>query len=239
MRFDDSDLVASEYADEARFAARRVAFSDFVEGETAEDVAVEALREVAPSRVLEVGCGLGVFAARVSREVDAEVTAVDLSPRMVELTREREVNALVADVQELPFADGEFDCVVANWVLHHVPDLDAGLREIQRVLGPRGRLVAATFSAEHLRELYDWLGASDVGGDLEFSSENGAELLEPHFDSVERRDAHGIVRFPNRDSLRVYLSSLIRGSELAEGLPEFEGEFEARSRQSIFVATNA
>jgi len=238
MNFDDPELVAREYEDETRFAARRVAFSEFVEGQTAEELAIEALREVTPSRVLEIGCGLGEFAERINRDLDVDVTAVDLSPRMVELTRHRGVNATVADAQDLPFANGEFDCVVANWVIHHFPDADAGVREMRRVMRPGGRLVAATFSSEHMRDVYDWLGASDVG-DLEFSSESGAELLRHHFASVERRDADGIVRFPDRDSLRIYLSSLIRGSELAERLPEFEGVLEAQSRQSIFVATNS
>ena len=238
MKFDDLELVAREYEDETRFAARRVAFSEFVEGQTAEELAIEAVREVAPSRVLEVGCGLGEFAERMTRDLKIEVRAVDLSLRMVELTRERGVNAIVADAQDLPFAHGEFDCVVANWVVHHFPDPDAGVGEMARVLRPEGRLVAATFSTEHMRDLYDWLGASDVG-DLEFSSENGAELLGRHFASIERRDADGIVRFPDRDSLHTYLSSLIRGAELAPRLPEFEAVFEAQSRQSIFVATNS
>jgi SAM-dependent methyltransferase len=238
MTFDDPELVAREYEDETRFAARRIAFSEFVEGQTAEQLAMEALREAAPSRVLELGCGLGTFAERLNRDLEVEVTAVDLSPRMVELARERGVNAIVADAQDLPFEDGVFDCVVANWVIHHFPDTEAGVREIGRVLRPEGRLVAATFSTEHMRDLYDWLGASDIG-ELEFSSENGAELLGQHFASVERRDADGIVRFPDHDSLHTYLSSLIRGAELAERLPEFQGEFEAQSRQSIFVATNS
>ena len=238
MRFDDPELVAREYEDETRFAARRVAFSEFVEGQTAEDLAMEALREAAPSRVLELGCGLGTFSERLNRDLEVEVMAVDLSPRMVELARERGVNAIVADAQDLPFEEGEFDCVVANWVIHHFPDPEAGLREISRVLRPEGRLVATTFSTEHMRDLYDWLGASDIG-ELEFSSENGAELLGQHFASVERRDADGVVRFPDRDSLHTYLSSLIRGAELAERLPELQGEFEAQSRQSTFVATNS
>jgi SAM-dependent methyltransferase len=238
MKFDDPELVAREYDDETRFAARRVAFSEFVEGQTAEELAIEALREVAPSRVLDVGCGLGKFAERMNRDLEVEVTAVDLSPRMVELTRGRGVNAIVADAQDLPFEEGKFDCVVANWVIHHFPDPDAGVREMGRVLRPEGRLVAATFSTEHMGDLYDWLGASDVG-DLEFSSENGADLLGRHFTSVERRDADGIVRFPDRDSLHTYLSSLIRGAELTSRLPECEGVFEAQSRQSIFVATNS
>jgi hypothetical protein len=44
------------------------------------------------------------------------------------------------------------------------------------------------------------------------------------------------VVFPDRDSVHTYLSSLIRGRELADLLPQFEGEFGARSRQSILVA---
>ena len=47
---------------------------------------------------------------------------------MVELARARGVDARVGDVQELPFADGAFDCVVAAWMLYHVPDLDRGAR---------------------------------------------------------------------------------------------------------------
>jgi hypothetical protein len=113
--------------------------------------------------------------------------------------------------------------------------VDRGLGEIERVLGPRGRLVAATFSAKHLLDLYEWLGDPSVV-ELEFSSENGADPLRRHFARVERRDAEGSVVFPDRDSVHTYLSSLIRGRELADLLPQFEGEFGARSRQSILVA---
>ena len=238
MRFDDPELVAREYASEERFAARRAVFSDLVVGEKAEDLAIAALEETHPARVLEVGCGLGAFAERVVHELGAEVVAVDVAPRMVELARARGVNALVADAQTLPFAAEEFDCVVANWVLHHVPDLERGLAEFERVLEPRGRLVAATFSAEHLLDLYEWLGDPTVG-ELEFSSENGAAPLSRHFAHVERRDAKGTVVFPDRDALQAYLSSLIRGRELADRLPDFAGELRARSRQSIFVADKA
>jgi SAM-dependent methyltransferase len=238
VKFNDPELVAREYASEERFAARRVVFSDFVEGERAEDLALAALAETDPGRILEIGSGLGEFAERVDRELDAEVVAVDLSPRMVEIARERAVEASVANAEALPFADSQFDAVVANWVLHHLPDLDRGLAEIVRVLTERGRLVAATFSEDHLLEIYEWLDEPSVG-ELEFSTQNGADVLRPHFARVERRDAAGTVVFPDRDSLHAYLSSLMRGRELADRLPEFEGEFRARSRQSIFVCDKA
>jgi SAM-dependent methyltransferase len=220
VSFDDPMLVAREYESEERFVARRVVFSDLVEGVTAEDLAIEALREVGAARVLEVGCGLGDFAQRVEEELGARVFVVDVSPRMVELAQERGLEAQVAD---------------ANWVLHHLRDRDRGIAEIARVLRPGGTFVAATFSNKHLIELYDWLGDPSVG-ELEFSRENGAEQLLPHFGRVERRDADGTVVFPSRGSLQAYLVSLIRGAELADSLPAFEGKYRAHSSQSIFIA---
>jgi SAM-dependent methyltransferase len=238
VSFDDPKLVAREYESEERFVARRVVFSDLVQGETAEDLAIEALREVDAERVLEVGCGLGDFAQRAEQELGASLLVVDASPRMVELAQGRGLDAQVADVQALPFRDEQFDAVVANWVLHHVPDRDRGIAEIARVLRPGGTLVAATFSNKHLLELYQWLGDPSVG-ELEFARENGTEPLSRHFGLVERRDAEGTVVFPNRGSLQAYLASLIRGAELVDRLPSFEGEYRARSSQSIFVAKKA
>ena len=132
---------------------------------------VDAVAEVRPERVLEVGCGWGELAEWIARETGATVVAVDLSPRMVELARERGVDARVADVQQLPFADGEFDCVVAAWMLYHVPDLDRAFAELARVLRPGGRLVAATNSRFHLLELRELVGSGP--SNLSFSRESG------------------------------------------------------------------
>src|SRR5207247_10358646 len=85
------------------------------------------VRCVGPRRVLEVGAGPGEFAERLGRDLGVEVIAADLSPRMVELARDRGVDARLGDVQELEFEDGSFDCAVAAWMLYHVPDLDRGL----------------------------------------------------------------------------------------------------------------
>ena len=216
-RLNDADLVAQEYASEERFLARRAALVDYVEGPSAEDLAFEAIAEGAPDRVLEAGAGTGACAERVRRELGADVTAVDLSPRMVELAGERGVPAIVADVRELPFGDEAFDCAAALWVLHHVPDLDRGLGELARVLEPGGRLVAVAFGTENL---------------------GGEAALARHFGHVERRDADGTVAFPDRAAVQRHLRSLIliRGTEPLERLPQFDGPFRARSRHSVFVA---
>ena len=91
---------------------------------------------------------------------------------MVELTGRAASSAVVGDVQELPFADGIFDCAVAAWMLYHVPDLDRALRELARVLRPGGRLVAVTNSrAQPARALEP--GRRSAAGASGFSAENG------------------------------------------------------------------
>ena len=235
MRLDDSELVRREYASEERLAVRMWVYRELVEGENPEEVAFEAVAEAAPERVLEVGCGDGAFAERVGRELGADVVALDVSPRMVELARARGVDARVGDAQALPFSRGEFDCAVANWMLYHVPDLDRALDELGRVLRPGGRLVAGTFGMENLRELWQVLG--DEGSpEVSFVVENGREALLRRFRRVERRDASGTVVFPNTEAVKRYVAATIRRVHLAERVPAFPEPFRATSVQAVFVA---
>ena len=102
MKLADPEIVRNEYATEAGLRARWSAYEQLT-GLTAPEIAFRAVEEIMPARMLEVGCGWGDFSARVAAELGVEVTAIDISPRMVELARERGVDARVADVQELPF----------------------------------------------------------------------------------------------------------------------------------------
>jgi SAM-dependent methyltransferase len=98
VRLNDRELVRREYADESRFAVRAAAWQTSC-GPDPRELAFEAVAEVEPGRVLEVGSGRGELAARIAGELGAEVVAVDQSPRMVEPARERGVDARVGDVQ--------------------------------------------------------------------------------------------------------------------------------------------
>jgi SAM-dependent methyltransferase len=234
-RLDDPVLVAREYADETRLRQRAVAFTGLGLGKDARVRLVAAVAAVQPRRVLEVGCGWGELAAWIARDTGAEVVAVDLSERMVELARSEGVDARIADVQKLPFADATFDVAVAAWMLYHVPDLDRGVSELARVLRPGGRLVAATNSRFHLMELRELVGSGP--SNLSFARENGSELLGAHFARVTREDVDGTMRFADRSEVESYVRASIAMSPFVDNLPAVVDEpLVARRASSIFVA---
>jgi len=188
--------------------------------------------------VLEVGCGWGELAQWIARETGADVVAVDLSPRMVELALEAGVDARVADVQQLPFDDGEFDVAVAAWMLYHAPDLDGAVAELTRVLRPGGRLVAATNSRFQLQELRDLVGSGP--STLSFSRESGGSLLGRHFARVSREDLDGTLEFARRADVEEYVRASISMSPFVGNLPaSIDEPFFARRASSVFVAEKA
>ena len=103
------------------------------------------------ARGLDVGTGTGDFAlallARSPRS--ATVTGVDISAGMLRVAERRAAKAgvgsryerLIASVERLPFVDGDFDVVVAGFVIRNVGDIPRGLGEMHRVLRPGGRAV--------------------------------------------------------------------------------------------------
>jgi 2-polyprenyl-3-methyl-5-hydroxy-6-metoxy-1,4-benzoquinol methylase len=94
--------------------------------------------------VLDAGCGTGRGTERLNHR-GAQVTAVDIGPKLVTLTHARyPCQALVASVSQLPFADDTFDVVFSTEVIEHMPDPNMGVREMVRVLKPNGHLVLST-----------------------------------------------------------------------------------------------
>jgi SAM-dependent methyltransferase len=233
MPCDDPARVSEQYAREDNLQARRNLYED-VSGPHAPDVLWQTITEWRPRRVLEVGGGPGELAERMQRELDAEVSFVDISPRMVELARGRGIDAQIADVQELPFADAAFDTVVAAWMLYHVPDVGRGLAEIARVLRPGGALIAVTNSVQHLRELRELI-AYPTGWEETFSRENGEALLAPHFARVDRFDMESVVTVRQREKLVAYRDSLT--VDTAPVPSDVELPFIVHGRTTVFVAT--
>jgi SAM-dependent methyltransferase len=100
--------------------------------------------DVSGRRILDAGCGSGPLTAAL-RDAGAVVTGFDASAAMVDLARQRlgeDADLHVADLAApLPFADADFDDVVASLVLHYLEDWAGPLAELRRVLKPGGRLL--------------------------------------------------------------------------------------------------
>ena len=145
-----SSAVAREYRRLAR------AYDERWAGYLRETVrmTLQALGPQAGDRILDVGCGTGLVLRQVQGEVDrASLHGSDLSPAMLQVAGERlegRVRLLQARAEVLPYADESFDAVISSSVLHYVPEPEAALGEVRRVLRPGGRLVLTDWSRDYL-----------------------------------------------------------------------------------------
>lgn len=101
--------------------------------------------------VLELACGTGQLTFRLCDQVKSWL-ATDYSPNMIEEAKKNNTHAniqfSVADATDLPYAAHAFDAVVIANALHIMPEPQAALKEIRRVLKPNGILFAPTFVYE-------------------------------------------------------------------------------------------
>jgi ubiquinone/menaquinone biosynthesis C-methylase UbiE len=96
---------------------------------------IKLLESLEPARVLDVACGT----AFLTRHLRGDVTAIDQSSGMAEIAGARlpQARVVVADAVPLPFADGEFDCVLTSHFYGHLLERERSpfLREARRVAG--------------------------------------------------------------------------------------------------------
>jgi SAM-dependent methyltransferase len=106
------------------------------------EAAIERVGIGEGTRVLEVGCGSGVF-LRAAADRGARVAGLDASPALLELARARapEADLRVGDLQFLPYADDAFDVVAGFNSFFFASDIVAALREAGRVAVPGGTVV--------------------------------------------------------------------------------------------------
>ena len=106
--------------------------------------------------VLEVGCGDGFLAARLSKRIP-DVVAVDADAPVLERAKQRFPGAAVkwrcGDILVIAGELGRFDAVVSNATLHHLPDTRAALACLRGLVGPGGTLALVTFARPGWRHL--------------------------------------------------------------------------------------
>jgi demethylmenaquinone methyltransferase / 2-methoxy-6-polyprenyl-1,4-benzoquinol methylase len=122
---------------------------------------VQAVARHRPARVLDLATGSGDVLLALGRHHAYTETAIGADfclPMLQRASAKNARNLLVGDGLHLPFPDASFDAVTIAWGLRNFADRLAGLREMRRVLRPRGRAYVLEFShpVEWLAPLYFW-----------------------------------------------------------------------------------
>ena len=105
------------------------------------------------TRVLDAGCGTG-GAAVLARERGAVISGCDASAEMLEIARGRlpDADLRVAELENLPFADGSFDAVLAINSLQFAPDPAKGAKELERVTAAGGCVAVVVWAVDHCQQ---------------------------------------------------------------------------------------
>ncbi len=124
-------------------------------GELELGIILKALDFKKDARVLEVGTGNGRVVFKMAPHV-GEVYSIDndrevlkVAQAQLERNQLKNVHISYGDIQDTPFEDGFFDAVLCPWVLHHVEDKDAAMKEVERVLKKGGAFLSIDVSPDN------------------------------------------------------------------------------------------
>lgn len=173
-------------------------------------------------QILEVGCGNARLWTENLSKLPSEihVTLSDISDGMIrDVQRDGGLDGACFDfyhfdATEIPFPDETFDLVIANHTLFYCDPVSKACAELSRVLKPHGRVVCGTYGPEHMKEVTDLVQSFDkriiLSSDAlyeRFGRENGAEQLQPYFDSVEWRVYEDSLEVDAPEPLMEYILS--------------------------------
>jgi len=243
----DQQFLAEQYKSADNLALRRRTHEQY--GEQQADFItwnLDRLTWTGTEQVLDVGCGDGAYAAAAQERAKSYI-AGDLSQGMLDGLPGRVTYRVNLNAQQLPFPDKSMDVILANHMLYHVSDQARAVSEFRRLLRPGGRLLAATNSTMNMPELrtLQMQIMANLGRDRtqinwprsipSFTLENGAELLTPYFNHVERHNLPGALIFPEPQPLINYLASM-RARYLVSMLPEITWQMVADAMETILSA---
>lgn len=176
--------------------------------------------------VLELGCGTGDMWINKEHEIKlcSKLVLSDFSEGMVDVAKNnlnmfKNIEYKVIDIQDIPFESNKFDIVIANMMLYHVPDIEKGLNEVQRILKDNGTFYCATYGEhgiiEYLSKILYEYGVKDTVN-KNFTLQNGGEILEKKFSAVKKLEYKDSLAVTSADDMIEYIYSLASMTTLNE-----------------------
>jgi len=146
------------------------------------------IESVPPGRALDAACGTGRYTRYLS-ELGHTVSAVDLSPEMIERARANAPSAEFksGSLEALPFPDRTFDLLTCGLALTHLKEIAKAIAEFARVLKPGGTAVIA----DH-HPMAGFLGGSAIFQDKDRLYRNVKSYVHPHSEYISAFVAAGL-----------------------------------------------
>ena len=221
--------------------------------------------EVAPNmKILELGCGNGALwmehiLASETKNIQpfpehTEIILSDISEGMLRdvqrnMNKQYEMFGYNAfDCHKIPFENESFDLVIANHVLFYCDDIPRVCEEVARVLKDGGRFICSTYSINHMKEVSELVQEFDgrirlSGQKLyeKFGLDNGMEVLESDFSSVEKRIYEDEIVIDEAEPLIAYILSC-HGNQnqyLIERYSDFRSFVEQKVQRNFHITKEA
>ena len=182
-------------------------------------------------KILELGCGNGALwvenAEKIPHGKGTKIVLSDISGGMLadasraifaEKSNTDALKKVISfhefDCNEIPYPEDTFDVVIANHMLFYCEDPEKVAKEIRRVLKDGGTLYASTYGSRHMREITELVKEFDDRIELAvtelyhiFGLDNGAGILEKHFDIVEKHTYEDALVVDKPEPLLEYIMS--------------------------------
>ncbi|MCX5877167.1 MAG: class I SAM-dependent methyltransferase [Deltaproteobacteria bacterium] len=169
----------------------------------------EAIQRAIPlastMQVLEYGCGTGLVSRALSPHF-ATILAVDTSPQMLEVLRQKardekigNIETLAHDLTRQPLPNNNFDLVMSSMTLHHIPDVEALLTQFFAALKPGGYLTVADLLTEDGSFHDDNSGVAHYGINPEeiraiLAKNGGLDIAVQEIHTIEKQQGNGAKR---------------------------------------------
>jgi len=133
------------------------------------ELILSSIEKLEPSTVLEIGCGRGFYlkAMQNIRSIK-KIIGIDANQQYIEIAKEncsKSVNIIQAKAENIPVKDNSIECVIISEVLEHVENDEVVLKEILRVLKPKGRLIVTVPNSNYpiLWDPINWIMEKTLG----------------------------------------------------------------------------